>query len=121
MRLRTDTPLSTQKLLEEVLYQPLRWPWKTLRLGRNSLDDYHGRSTSQQAPIAELWHENSKLWPRRFRELTASRIDVPRFRQDYVHRKSRVTVGKREVPSRPGSLARSILAALTKVVDPELF
>ena len=82
--------LSIQQLFNQVLNTPLYWPGKTVRLERNSLLDYCQRSTSAHISVAELYHENSKLFPQMLSELTGSLIQVDEFRREFLRRRAMV-------------------------------
>ena len=61
-RRRTRRSLSANDFLAEVRNLSLDWPGKTVRLERNSLHDHWQQPASSQPAIAELYHENSKLF-----------------------------------------------------------
>jgi hypothetical protein len=85
MNQRPGTP---DELFEEMLYSSLDWPGKTTRLQRDSAQDVRQRATSQVPAPGELYHENSKLYPARVKELVASRLDADDVREMYLHRKA---------------------------------
>lgn len=121
MRLRSERPLTAQRVFEDVLYQPLRWPWKTLRLERSSLDEYRERSISHQPSLAELWHENAKLrWPTPA-NLLGLRMDVAKFRREYLQRRGKVATSDPGIPHASASTAAHLLHQVTQDVDLELF
>jgi hypothetical protein len=121
MKRRTETPISAQKLFDDVLYSSLHWPWKTVRLERNSLLDYRQRSTSASISIAELYHENTKLFPQILSELTVVRLQADEFRREFVRRRAAAaradgTAGLSLDPS-----CCSLLSAVAKATGMELF
>ncbi|MBW7886079.1 MAG: hypothetical protein H3C34_26310 [Caldilineaceae bacterium] len=120
MKRTMDGPMSAQQLLEETLYMPLYFPWKTVRLQRDSLLDQRQRSASANISSAELYHENSKLYPQLLPELRASRLDVDAFRREVVLRRGAASVS--ETPD-PASLLppHKLLTALAEATDPALF
>ena len=118
---RSDTVLNIPRLYNEVLHGPLDWPGKTIRLERNSVHEYRQRSLSASLPVAELYHENSKIFPGMLHTLTASETDPYQFRSDFVRRRA-VSVrnaGTSVLDFDPDW--RSILTQLAKTTPPELF
>lgn len=84
---RTDERLTATKLIDEVTYSSLDWPGKTVRLERDSLSSYCQRSASHQPSIAELYHENSKIYGAMANELAANRVDVQAVRAEFLKRR----------------------------------
>jgi hypothetical protein len=85
---RTETPLRPQQLFDEVLFSPLYWPGKTVSLERNSVLNYCHRSTSAHISVAELYHENSKLFPQMLSEFTVSFTQADEFRREFLRRRA---------------------------------
>ena len=75
-RPRSHRPGSADEFLAEVRDLTIDWPGKTVRLERDSLDDHWQLPVSPQPAIAELYHENSKLYPGIAASLAAGRTDV---------------------------------------------
>lgn len=98
MRCETATPraarrsrrfLAAKDFRDEVRYKTLDWPGKTTRLERDSMTDVCQRPTAAQPAIAELYHENSKLFAAMVDELTANRIEVEGIRAAAAAQRSR--------------------------------
>lgn len=119
LRRRHGRALEVQDVFEAALYARLPWPGKSTRLERDSLRDLVERSVSAQVSVAELYHENSKLFPARAAELVASTVDVAAFRHELVRRRTatRSTLPAYELD---GPL-RTLLTSVAREVDPELF
>lgn len=121
MKRRTDTPISAQKLFDELLYSSLLWPWKTVRLERNSLLDYQQRSISANVSVAELYHENSKLFPQMLSEVTVVRLQAEELRREFIHRRATTS---REDPNSGLNLDlqwHEMFTAVTQTTAIELF
>jgi hypothetical protein len=69
---------------------PLHWPGKTVRLERHSLLDFRNRSNSPHVSAAELYHDNSKLFPHILPELLASSIAAEDIRREFIRRRAAV-------------------------------
>jgi hypothetical protein len=85
-------------LLSAVLFGPLPWPGRTVRLEPDSLADYRARLTSPQVPVAELYHENSKLSRELLPALAMTTVDPAQVRQEFLRRRAalaQVTPGHR--------------------------
>lgn len=109
-----------ENLLHLALAAPLPWPGRTVRLERDSLLDYQGRSASAQVSVAELYHENSKLGSAYLPELVHSAVDADQFREEFLRRRSLLALSAgSEEPDNSGSM-RSLLGAAS-TADPELF
>lgn len=119
MKPRIQSALSTETLFANLLYTPLSWPGKEVRLERNSLLDYHQRSTSANISVAELYHENSKLFPQMLSELTASFADVESFRREFLRRRAAVQHACPAVLDL-GRRQRELLAAIATSTEAEL-
>jgi Nitroreductase family len=85
---RSDFTLDPQKLFSEVMLAPLDWPGKTIRLESNSVRDYRHRSLSPGVSAAELYHENSKMFPAMMQTLAATEQNPYQFRREFIHRRS---------------------------------
>lgn len=121
MKRRTDTPISAQKLFEEAFYTPLYWPWKMVRLERKSLSDYQQRSMSANISVAELYHENSKLFPQMLSELTASLLQVDEFRREFARRRAFAIQASSASDLDLGQPWRKLLTTIARTTEPELF
>lgn len=116
---RTQETITPKKLFDEVVFSPLDWPGKTVRLEAGTLESYCQRSTSGRISIAELYHENSKLFPAMVADLTAFRVDHAQVRQEFLRRRaeSRAQDKTVQLSSRAGELVNKIGPA----IQPELF
>lgn len=85
-----DKRLSLEDFFHHALYSPVRWPWKSVRLERSSLLDSRERCTSPNVAIAELFHENSKLFPQMLDELAFSHLDLDAVRRRAVEARAAV-------------------------------
>jgi hypothetical protein len=85
---RTQAVLTARDFLKEVGRLSLDWPGKTVRLERDSLYDHWQRPVSHQPSIAELYHENSKLFDAVVGELVASRTNVEELRRTVAEQRS---------------------------------
>jgi hypothetical protein len=116
---RTQETITPKKLFDEVVFSPLDWPGKTVRLEAGTLESYCQRSTSGRISVAELYHENSKLFPAMIAELTADRVDHTQVRQEFLRRRaeSRAQDKTVQLNARAGELVGKIGPA----IQPELF
>ena len=87
-RRRSDNVLTPQKLLNDVCMAPLDWPGKMISLERSSTDEYRHRSFLPNISTAELYHENSKLYPEMLNSLTATQLNPFEFRSEFMRRRS---------------------------------
>lgn len=111
--------LTPKKLMDEVVFSALDWPGKTVRLERNTLQDYCQRPASARLSIAELYHENSKLFPALVAELAASGLDSDGVRLEFLQRRSEALT---KSPQAELSLSRrELLREIAQAVQPELF
>jgi len=119
LRWRINRSLDAQSFFEAALYARLPWPGKTTRLERDSVRDLTGRAASAQTAVAELYHENSKLFRARLPELAATELDVSVVRREFVRRRATTLAS---VPShRPEHPVSELLASVAHDVEPELF
>lgn len=121
MKRRTDTPISAQELFDELLNPPLQWPWKSVRLERNSLLDYQQRSTSTNVSVAELYHENSKLFPQMVSEVTVVRVQAEELRREFIHRRATIGHANSDSDLNLDLRWRKLLTAVTQAAALELF
>lgn len=90
-----------------------------MRLERDSVRDLVERSASSHVSVAELYHENSKLFPAKLAELASSELDVGGFRREFVRRR---TATRRDVPPRAcDHPVRMLLSSVAREADAELF
>lgn len=112
----TSTP---QAFFESVIYASLPWPWKTTWLERDSARDLIGRPASSRVAVAELYHENSKLFPQTMSDLASTRIDVADVRRLFVRRRAAALAEAAEQPVPPA--VRELLTSIAHSVEPGLF
>jgi hypothetical protein len=110
-----------QHLFETVLVSPLLWPGRTVRLERYSVLDYRNRLTSAQPSLAELYHENSKLFPERMTELASSSVPPTKVRAEYVRRRSLISKRLEGPDLDLASAWRNLLLSVAASVEQELF
>lgn len=118
---RTETKLTPQKLFDEVLYSRLHWPGKTVRLERSSLDEYCQRAASASISIAELYHENSKLYRQMLPEITAMRLNPSEIRSEFLHRRSAASNAAHASTLHLLQCWLELLSLIATHTDPELF
>jgi hypothetical protein len=106
-------------VFDEVVYSSLDWPWKTVRLEHDTLQDYCQRSTSATVSVAELYHENSKLCPQKLQDLAVTRLDSMEVRREFLKRRSSAVAEGPEVML--ASECRRILSAVPRAISSELF
>src|SRR5262249_31417589 len=121
MRRRSDTPLDAQALFAELCQFQLDWPGKTVRLERNSLLDHQQRPASANVSVAELYHENSKLYPNMLGELATARGRVKDFRQAFIRRRGAVAARHSPEQAFDHHPVRQLLTAVAQTIDHELF
>src|SRR5438034_3819165 len=112
MRRRSDTPLDAQALFAALCQFQLDWPGKTVRLERNSLLDHQQRPVSPNVSVAELYHENSKLYPNMLGELAAARVKVKELRQAFIRRRAAVATRQPPEQSLDHHPVRQLLTAV---------
>lgn len=109
-----------QSLFESVLYASLPSPWKTTWLERETVRDFTARPASARLAVAELYHENSKLYGEMLFELAATRLDVSDLRRQFVHRRAAAFKGAGG-SEQPTGVLRALFTSLSESVDPELY
>ena len=82
--------LSPQRFLNSILFCSIDDPWKTVRLERNVVTEYCQRPLSLQPSLAEIYHENSKLWPQAMAERPTMDVPFGVFREQYIRRRRAV-------------------------------
>jgi hypothetical protein len=113
--------LDTQALFNDVLAGPIYAPGKTVRLERNSALDYRQRATSAHVSVAELYHENSKLFPQMLAELTATLVRVDEVRYEFLRRRATVVRASGASTLEFDSARRELLTSIGQVSNHELF
>lgn len=116
---RSQERLTPKRLVDEVAFVGLDWPGKTVRLERETASDYCQRPASAQPSVAELYHENSKLFPQMAGELTAARVDADGVRREFLGRRAAALAEGPEAGLSPAR--RELLAGVAQAVAPELF
>jgi len=119
MNRRARDRLTTHKVFDEVVFSSLDWPWKTVRLEHDTLQDYSQRSSSAIISLAELYHENSKLFTQKLPDLAATRIDSDQLRRGFLERRSSAVVNVPEVNVTVE--CRKMLSAIVHASSAELF
>ena len=105
--------------MDQVVFSALDWPGKTVRLERNSQEDYCQRPSSSRLSIAELYHENSKLFPAMVAELAAATLDTDDVRLEFLRRRAEALSQNQQMEVSPP--LRELLTQIAHVVQPELF
>jgi hypothetical protein len=116
---RSQERLTPKKLIDEVVFSELDWPGKTVRLERDTLQDYCQRPASAQPSIAELYHENSKLFPQMAGELAAARVDIDGVRREFVRRRASALAHSPQAEL--SATRRELLTGIARAVPHELF
>jgi hypothetical protein len=105
--------------MDEAAFAPLDWPGKTVRLERDSVQQYCQRPASAQPPICELFHENSKLFPAMMEELAATRVDVKGVRLEFLSRRAALL---RDIPAAEiDDCWRELIGEIARIVSTDLF
>jgi hypothetical protein len=118
---RSEKRIGLESFIAELVRPSVDWSEKRLRLERQSLHDYQQRSISANISIAELYHENSKLFPEMVPRLTGVHMESTDFRLAIVRR--------RAMPSQSGDdkdfilhqAWRDLITAVVRTTDLELF
>jgi hypothetical protein len=118
-RKRIDTGVGIQRFFDEILFSPLHWPWKAVRLERDSFQDFRQRSLSAGISVAELYHENSKLFRQALPEVAATRVDAGLRRELVSRRAAELAAEASKMPVHPR--VAELLAGVAARVEPELF
>lgn len=108
-------------ILRDAVFSPLDWPWKTMRLERDSLYEYRQRAMSAQISVAELYHENAKLCSEVMRGLVVSRVDADNFRREFVRRRSVAVQAAGVLSLDLDEQWRGVLSGIAKASRQELF
>ena len=121
-RRRRPPPPTPVGIFERILYRPVDWPGKTTRLDRDSVDALVGRPTSGQPSPAEVYHENSKLFPHMIDSLLAANTDAEQVRKAFVLRRAAALPGGPADPTdRLIEPVTSVLAAACGSGPPTVF
>jgi len=115
---RSDVDVKVDDVLREATDFELVWPSKTFYLEKNSTVEVRLRSTSPSLSVAELYHENSKLFPEIAGQLAAASLGVTQFR--------RATFAGAKVKTPPksaltDSVITQLLSFVTARIDLELY
>lgn len=113
--------MTPEQIFDHLLYAPLPWPGKTVRLQRNSLLDFMHRPVLAQPSSAELYHENSKLFGELVSELAAARVDGDSLRMEFVRRRAAAIARSRPREPDVAPVTRRLLGGLSAEADPRLF
>ena len=116
---RTQETITPKKFFDEVVFSPLDWPGKTVRLEAGTLESYCQRSTSGRISLAEVYHENSKLFPAMIADLTAGRVDHAQVRQEFLRRRAESRAQDKTVQL--NSLSGELVNKIAPAIEPELF
>lgn len=116
---RTQERLGTKKFFDEVTFSALAWPSKSVRLERDTLQDYCQRSATAGISVAELYHENSKLFRRMLSELAVTRVDAGQVRSEFLERRSAVVRSTPEAHLEPPW--KQVLSSVVRETQPGLF
>jgi hypothetical protein len=117
VRRKSDFDNSLEEVIREAADPHILWPSKTLYFEKSSTVEVRERSTSHRISIAELYHENSKLFPEIAGQLAAASLDVAQFR-----RSASVTTRKTSgALTLPHSDLTQLLSYVTARIDPELY
>jgi SagB-type dehydrogenase family enzyme len=115
VRRKSDFDNSVEEVLREAADPHLLWPSKTLHFEKSSSVEVRERLTSSKLSIAELYHENSKLFPEIASQLAAANLDVGQFR-----RAAKVTPRKTAGGLQHSGLTQ-LLSWVTARIDTELY
>lgn len=113
--------LPPQALFNDVLAGPIYAPGKTVRLERSSALDYRQRSSSAHVSVAELYHENSKLFAQMLAELTATFVRVDEVRHEFLRRRATVVRASGATKLELAPAWRELLGSIGQVTNQELF
>jgi hypothetical protein len=90
-------------------------------LERNSALDYHHRPTSAQVSVAELYHENSKLFPALVHEIAIPPVEAEGLRAEFVRRRSVAKESSGFLPLKLEVPCRELLSRVAAAMPLELF
>jgi hypothetical protein len=108
--------------MDLVLSLPTFWPGRTVIAEPDSIVAYRQRPSSGQLSAAELYHENSKLFPARVSELAVSNLEPAVIRHEFLRRRAIVVAADGGAEIHPGTARwRAVLSRLATTADPELF
>lgn len=93
MNTRHASKRGAHSTFDRVNYSSLDWPLKTIRLDPDSLEDYNQRTMTPRVSVAELYHENSKLFGGVLDRLAATRLDTDEVRREFLRRRQRSVAG----------------------------
>jgi hypothetical protein len=113
--------MTPQRFFEEVLLAPLFWPGKTIRLERNSIVDFRQRPMAPHVSVAELYHENSKLFPEMLPELNVNFEEASAIRREFVQRRAIVMKSTAPLNLELDQRYRDMVARAAQSLSTELF
>jgi hypothetical protein len=87
MRTRHTPRLDARRLFDRVNYSSLDWPLKTIRLEPDTVEECNQRIASPRVSVAELYHENSKLFEGVLDRLAATHVDPDEVRREFLERR----------------------------------
>jgi hypothetical protein len=90
-------------------------------LERNSALDYSQRSLSARVSVAELYHENSKLFPQMLSELTVSLTQADEFRSEFLQRRALVAQASGTMDLELDQQWRDLLTCVAGATELSLF
>lgn len=93
MKSRHRRTLDAQRIFDRVNYSSMDWPLKTIRLEPDSVEDYNQRTVSPRISVAELYHENSKLFGGMLERLVATHLDPDDVRREFLRRRQASVAG----------------------------
>src|SRR5688572_19005818 len=93
MNNRHARPLDALRIFERVKYSSVDWPLKTIRLEPDTLEEYNQRMVTPRLFVAELYHENSKLFGGMVDRLVATGLDTDDVRREFLRRRHASLVG----------------------------
>jgi hypothetical protein len=121
MQRKTEIRWTGPGLMDEVLFSRVDWPGKTVRLERDTVHDYCLRPTAATVSVAELFHENSKLFPETLPALAAMRTVADDVRDEFLRRRTAVLDADAAPPLALPDPWRQLLGAVAHATDPRLF
>jgi hypothetical protein len=119
MKSRRARALTVERIFDQVTYAGVDWPLKTVRLERDSVEDFNQRIASPRVSLSEMCHENSKLFRGMLEELAATRVNAEEVRREFLRRREASMAGL----AKGGGDERleQLLRAITIACAPELF
>jgi hypothetical protein len=113
--------LSASAALDLLVYSPLDWPGKTVRLGPDSAESHLQRPSSGVPSIAEVYHANSALGPASVARLLAARTDVAELRREVIKRSAAASPRPGPDDPSPSDRVAGLLHAARNATGVDLF